>query len=105
MNLNKTERGFDIANFKDRNGVECSLQHSSIATEDCIWLGTNNLEIKEFFPNSNKPFVNITKEELQQLKKRPQNEIYTSSRMHLTREQVVELLPYLQSFAETGSLY
>jgi hypothetical protein len=41
MNIEKTERGFDIIEFLDRYGVECSLQKSSLATEDCIWLGVN----------------------------------------------------------------
>lgn len=39
LNFEKTDRGFAIARFKDRSGVPCSLQKSSVATEDCIWLG------------------------------------------------------------------
>lgn len=34
------DRGFLKGKFKDRYGVECSIQKSSLATEDCIWLGT-----------------------------------------------------------------
>ncbi len=41
MEVKKTERGFNIASFKDRYGADCSLQQSSLATENCIWLGTN----------------------------------------------------------------
>jgi hypothetical protein len=41
MNIEKTERGFDIIEFLDRYGNGCSLQKSSLATEDCIWLGVN----------------------------------------------------------------
>lgn len=40
--MRQTERGFDILEFKDRYGKECSLQKSSLATEDCIWLGVNS---------------------------------------------------------------
>lgn len=36
-----TERGFDIHDFMDHYGEPCSLQKSSLATEDCIWFGTN----------------------------------------------------------------
>jgi hypothetical protein len=37
-----TIRGFDLYEFKDRSKAECTLQKSSIATEDCIWLGTDD---------------------------------------------------------------
>ncbi len=40
MKAEKTNRGFDIIRFTDRNGDKCSIQKSSIATEDCIWLGS-----------------------------------------------------------------
>ena len=42
INLNVTERGFDFAAFTDRYGKSCSLQKSSLATEDCIWLGVES---------------------------------------------------------------
>ena len=72
-----TERHFAAYTFEDRYGSLCSLQKSSIATKDAIWLG---IEI---------PF--ITRKE-------------AATRMHLTREQVAELLPHLQHFVETGEL-
>lgn len=68
MHIKKTSRGFDLIEFVDHYGAACSLQKSSLATEDCIWLGTN------------------------------------TNRMHLTQEQVSQLLPELQSFVETGEL-
>ena len=37
----KTERGFDFIYFIDEYCESCSLQKSSIATEDCIWLGVD----------------------------------------------------------------
>ncbi len=37
--LEKTEHGLAIVSFKDGNNKDCSIQKSSIATEDCIWLG------------------------------------------------------------------
>lgn len=39
--LSKTNRGFDISEFKDLYGFDCSLQKSSLASQDCIWLGVN----------------------------------------------------------------
>ena len=64
----KTLRGFERGEFVDRYGVKCSIQKSSLATGDCIWLGTD------------------------------------FKRMHLTRDQVKELLSVLQCFVETGNL-
>lgn len=66
--METTNRGFDIAKFKDSYGVECSLQKSSSATQDKIWLGV------------------------------------AENRMHLTRKQVEELLPYLTNFVSKGEL-
>lgn len=42
MKLNKTERGFSVLEFFDRYGEHCSLQKSSLATEDAIWFGRDN---------------------------------------------------------------
>lgn len=64
----KTQRGFTLIKFDDLYTQSCSLQKSSLATEDAIWLGV------------------------------------TEKRMHLSREQVKELLPYLIQFTETGDL-
>lgn len=35
-------RGFVVIEFQDRYGVECSLQQSSLATEDAIWFGPSD---------------------------------------------------------------
>ena len=37
----KTPRGFRVVRFFDRYDMECSLQESSLATEDAIWLGVD----------------------------------------------------------------
>jgi hypothetical protein len=42
----KTERGFAISSFEDRYGLQCSLQKSSLATEDAIWLGVDSVDGK-----------------------------------------------------------
>ena len=72
MKIEQTQRGFDYTKFKDKYGNLCSLQKSSLATEDCIWLGIDNPKV--------------------------------DGRMHLSRDQVAELLPILQKFVETGEL-
>ncbi len=70
-----TSRGFGRGEFLDRYAAECSVQDSSLATENCIWLGvdrTNNGE--------------------------------ESHRMHLTQEMAAALIPVLQRFVDTGTV-
>jgi hypothetical protein len=75
MKAELTSRGFSRAEFIDRYRSKCSIQDSSLASEDAIWLGVDtDFDGKE------------------------------CTRMHLTRELVRELLPLLQAFAETGSI-
>lgn len=75
----KTDRGFTRGEFKDTYGCECSIQQSSIATADCLWLGCDEILRAPGFDPIN-------------------------SRMHLTREMAAELIPPLQHFVETGAL-
>ena len=68
VKLEQTSRGFSIIRFEDRLNNECSLQKSSLADEDCIWLGVDEY------------------------------------RMHLTRDMVAVLIPFLYNFVELGEL-
>ena len=86
------DRVFLIGRFKDRNGHKCSLQSSSLATEKCIWLG-----VDEPNPKSLNPGVGWEPYPL------PKN-VKCTTRMHLTRDMVRELIPALQHFVETGEL-
>lgn len=40
ITLKKTRRGFLLGEFRDHNGEPCSIQESSVATEPCLWLGS-----------------------------------------------------------------
>jgi hypothetical protein len=42
MKITKTERGFDLIEFKDRCGDHCSIQKSSAASGERIWMGLHN---------------------------------------------------------------
>ena len=79
VDLSPNGRGFLVGSFIDRYGAECSIQKSSIAFEDCIWLGRNN----------------ETTDPLGQK---------CGARMHLTREMVADIIPLLERFVETGKL-
>jgi len=88
--ITKTPRGFSIAKFNDRYGQQCSIQKSSLATEDAIWLGVDvgfkPDHLKASPAESNGPtFV-------------------MNARMHLTQSMVKHLLPMLTKFAKTGGL-
>lgn len=90
--IQHTERGFAYSKFEDRYGYKCSLQKSSIATEDCVWFGVDDPSVKVLVPGRGWQDVDIPEDA----------SIY--SRMHLNREQVAGILPYLQKFVETGEL-
>lgn len=83
VKLEKTGRGFALSKFQDFYGSQCSIQDSSLAVcEDdppgswCIWLGVD---------------VDFKGREC-------------PARMHLTQNQVHELLPLLKRFVATGSI-
>lgn len=42
INIEKTGRGFLRGEFSDLYGEKCSIQESSLATEDAIWLGADD---------------------------------------------------------------
>jgi hypothetical protein len=102
MEMKATERGFALLEFKDRNGVECSLQKSSLADDECIWLGCDDIGLKRFTPKS-KGGNGWEDVDLEQDHPYGVTHI-ANTRMHLNQEQVRALLPYLQHFAETGYL-
>lgn len=93
MKVARTNRGFARAEFEDRYGQRCSIQESSLATQDAIWLGVDNTGPHIAHPDDD------TKARYQM---RFNAEV--NVRMHLTREQVAELLPLLQRFVDTGAL-
>lgn len=45
INMRKTDRGFLLGEFEDHYKNPCSIQESSLADEDCIWLGTSEGKI------------------------------------------------------------
>ena len=92
MKIEHTERGFVRIDFKDQYGIDCSLQKSSLATEDCIWLGCNDADPKELISGLGWQRILMPKEYI------------ANTRMHLTREQVKQLLPYLERFVNTGEI-
>lgn len=93
--LDKTERGFYYYEFKDKYDAVCSIQESSLASEDCIWFGINDVEPKIMASKLQKDGVGWVKYPIPE-------DVLLSSRMHLNKEQVAELIPILQTFLDTG---
>lgn len=73
------DAGFLRADFKDRDGEDCSIQESSISSERCIWLGQNQ---------GTHHYVTCD----------------CLARMHLTRKMAREIGLALLHFADTGRL-
>ena len=93
MKHTTTQRGFRLGEFEDRNGVTCSVQESSIATERCIWLGCDDLGLVHLVPGRGwVPVENLPPT------------AQGNTRMHLTRKQVAMLVPVLQHFVDHGEL-
>lgn len=86
LKLKKTQRGFARAEFKDLYNAPCSIQQSSSAEVNAIWLGCE----------SGTHYLGTTPTE--------NIEYDCAARMHLTQEQVKALLPLLLRFVETGEL-
>jgi len=104
MKDSKTHRGFDISEFTDRYGDRCSLQKTSLAFEDTIWLGISDVNPKIMATDAIRLGIDNKGEVNGWVKYDIPDEVLLSSRMHLTREMVAELLPYLQKFVETGEI-
>ncbi len=103
IHVGKTRRGFTICNFSDYYDVPCSLQKSSIATTDCIWLGVDDPDPK-IMASQERSFGVSTNKETGWVPYPIPSEVVMDTRMHLSREQVAELLPILQKFVDTGEI-
>jgi len=97
VNMGETQRGFASGEFRDRYEKECSIQKSSLAGDDCIWFGIDDPTpqiMASDTPEGGSGWVEF---------KIPK-EVSLSTRMHLTRDMVRELLPVLRHFVNTGDL-
>ena len=102
-----TNRGFANIEFTDRYGAKCSVQKSSLATEDAIWFGINDADPKIMASDAIrmglKPREGGEKDN-GWVKFEIPEEVSLSTRMHLTVDQVKALLPVLRHFVKHGEL-
>ncbi len=98
-----TGRGFATGEFSDRYGAKCSIQKSSLATEDAIWLGIDDADPKILASQAHKYGIE-TMATTGWITYPIPEDVLLHTRMHLTRDQVAALLPVLQHFVDTGEL-
>lgn len=87
-----TDRGYARISFKDHHGDACSLSESSLADDEAVWFGVDEVEPKVLVEG--KGWVPVPM---------PDGTLL-SGHMLLTRAQVAAILPHLARFAATGSL-
>jgi hypothetical protein len=81
MNWKTTDHGFRLGKFSDQNGKQCSVQESSLAINECVWLGCDD-----------DPLIDSVTGQ------------FVGNRMHLTRDMAFYLSSVLLMFAATGYL-
>lgn len=97
INQTTTDRGYDLIEFKDLYENHCSIQKSSIIDTPAIWLGITDAKPQIMAEKTPAGGVGWVPYEIP-------SDVSLTTRMHLTQEQVKELLPVLQQFADTGEL-
>lgn len=90
--FSKTNRGFGLVEFTDSNGVKCSIQQSSLATQNCLWIGCSTDYYMQLSPGKGWEKVEIAQNQL------------VNDKMHLNESQVRQLVARLEIWLETGSL-
>lgn len=99
MQSDTTNRGFRIDRFEDEYGVKCSLQESSLMSDEgFVWFGCDEIGLKKFTPH-------VGWEDVELEQDYPYGVTHSANTsMHLSQSQVRDLLPALQHFAEHGVL-
>jgi len=82
LKVGETSKGAGLVKFVDYYGQQCSLQDSSLG-EGAVWFGVDNTG-----PHLEGPGGKFNES--------------VNLRMHLTIDQVAELIPFLQEFVSEG---
>ena len=97
LHRGKTARGFSLIEFTDYYDKKCSIQKSSIATQDMIWMGIDDPTPEIMAQHTAQggvgwvPFF-IPKE------------VSIHTRMHLTKDQAWSIVKILVKFIITGNI-
>ena len=99
----KTERGFDLIEFKDSDGNQCTIQKSSSAKEDKVWIGISSAQAtifaseaaKQGYPtNAGQGWIDFYIPE----------EVIIPTKMLLNKKQAASIINTLQKFVNTGDI-
>ena len=104
MKTEYTHRGFALIQFEDRYGATCTIQKSSMISPEAIWFGVENADPKIMAADAEKFGIVDPGDGTGWIEYPIPREVLINTRMHLTQDQVIDLLPILQHFAETGEL-
>jgi len=96
-------RNFRFYQFSDNNDQACTIQKSSSALNDCIWLGLESASPKALHGDATKLGVNHN-ETCGWVDFPIPEEVSLNTRMHLTRDQAKKLGEMLLWFADVGEL-
>ena len=97
MKETKNIRGFSRIEFNDLYDNKCSIQESSLATESAIWLGICDANPQVMVSDLGLPANGWAKYPIPEC-------VHMTTRMHLNRAQVVELIAVLQTFVENDEV-
>ena len=111
--VTRTIRGFQRAEFPDANGHQCSVQASSVIDDtergyenpgsSYLWIGPDEAEPR--IMASQAASFGVTTAETTGLVPFPvPDEVFMTTRMHLSRDHVAELIVVLKRWLDTGSL-
>lgn len=103
MKTEFTQRGFAKIEFTDKNDSKCSVQKSSLADWDAIWLGLESADPKIMASDAIRMGLPRDKD-TGWVKFEIPKEVLLSTTMHLTVDQVKALLPVLEYFVQHGEL-
>lgn len=108
-----TARGFEIINFQDRHGLDCSLQQSSAIGDyadalnnpgsSFVWLGVTNVEARILKSEAKELGIAVEGEVSGWMDYPIPEQVKLGGRMHLDRQQVSGLVARLKRWLKNGS--
>lgn len=98
-----TQRGFALIKFKDRYDHDCTIQQSSLATENALWLGIADPD-PQILARDAAQFGVKTDQTVGWVPYPIPEEVQISTRMHLSVQNVRDLAAVLQHWLQTGQL-
>lgn len=103
MNELRDCRGFKVIEFHDYYDAHCTVQQSSLADDECVWVGRSCADPKILASKAGANGVQ-TDETTGWVPFPVPEDVLLHTRMHLTRQQAGELADVLKWFSETGEV-